>query len=827
LAAQGLVVALASSTAASQSRDFPLHGPGPLRIGRETSCDLVVSDLRVSRSHGVLRMVGDNWIYEDGASAHGSWHDGERIETLELTPGIRLNLGAPDGPELSVRYETIRDDRLSPIGQLRAMAPSESALTRPIAAEPSGQVVQTVGRGADNDLVLSDLRVSRRHAELVAGPDGLGILDLESHLGTFVDGQRATEVVILGPESVIRIGSTALRLVNGRLTSELQPTDQDGLIVDHVTVVVGDGLRLVDDVSLTVPPRSLLAVVGPTGAGKSTLLKAITGVRPPTIGRILIDGTDLYASFDEIRQRLGYVPQDDILHHQLTIRKALRFGAELRFPPETTQTERYARVEEVMSELGLTERADLPIDRLSGGQRKRTSVALELLTKPTLLFLDEPTSGLDPGYERSVMQLLRELADGDRVVTVVTHSLSSLDLCDLILFLAPGGRVAYFGSPDGALAHFGKSDFYAVFQALDAGWRPTTPTSTIDDQAQRTRTVPAKVSEKVPATALSRPPSLTWRPQTVTLVRRQFAILLADRRNLLFLALGPLIPAVLLLLLGGANALSLGGTGPRTNARTLVGALVITAAALGAANGIREIVKEEAIYVRERAIGLHRSGYIVSKVVTLGLVTTLQCLVLTVVGTLAAGGPVSGNLLPGRPELIFDVSLTGLATLLLGLLISAFVSTSEKAMAVIPVVFVVSWLFSGIALNLQTKPVIGQLAYLSTANWGVAAAASTVDLPNLEQDACASDQRDAAGSQPLQSNPTTGTPASVPVANCDARWRHGVGIWALDLSFLLILGGILGLLAEWGLARKEPLESERVKSVLGVAHSRLRARLGR
>ena len=210
--------------------------------------------------------------------------------------------------------------------------------------------------------------------------------------------------------------------------------------------------------------KSLLAVVGPSGSGKSTLLKALTGYRPADQGTVLYDGRDLYRDFAELRQRIGLVPQDDILHKQLTVRSALTYAAELRFPAGHREgrapgpDRRGAPRAQASSSA-----AKKPIHSLSGGQRKRVSVALELLTKPSLIFLDEPTSGLDPGMDREVMQLLRGLADDGRTVLVVTHSVLSLDVCDQLLVLAPGGTIAYFGPPEEALAFFGYEHWPEVF----------------------------------------------------------------------------------------------------------------------------------------------------------------------------------------------------------------------------------------------------------------------------------------------------------------------------------------------------------------------------
>ncbi|MGW6510968.1 ATP-binding cassette domain-containing protein, partial [Streptomyces niveus] len=221
------------------------------------------------------------------------------------------------------------------------------------------------------------------------------------------------------------------------------------------------------DVSFGVPEKSLIAVIGPSGSGKSTLLKALTGYRPANEGDVLYDNRNLYKQFAELRQRIGLVPQDDILHKELTVRKALKYAAKLRFPGDTAESEREARIDEVLRELKLDIHKEKRVTSLSGGQRKRVSVALELLTKPSLIFLDEPTSGLDPGMDRDVMQLLRGLADDGRTVLVVTHSVAELAICDKLLVMAPGGSVAYFGPPEEALNFFGYTTWADVFSAFE------------------------------------------------------------------------------------------------------------------------------------------------------------------------------------------------------------------------------------------------------------------------------------------------------------------------------------------------------------------------
>ena len=244
---------------------------------------------------------------------------------------------------------------------------------------------------------------------------------------------------LLGPTDIVGVGHSTFRIVGDRL-EEFVDTGEVSFSARHLTVTVDGGKQILKDVSFGVPEKSLIAVIGPSGSGKSTLLKALTGYRPANQGDVLYDNRNLYKQFAELRQRIGLVPQDDILHKELTVKKALKYAAKLRFPADTTAAEREARIDEVLRELKLDIHKEKKVTSLSGGQRKRVSVALELLTKPSLIFLDEPTSGLDPGMDRDVMQLLRGLADDGRTVLVVTHSVAELAICDKLLVMAPGRR---------------------------------------------------------------------------------------------------------------------------------------------------------------------------------------------------------------------------------------------------------------------------------------------------------------------------------------------------------------------------------------------------
>ena len=334
---------------------------------------------------------------------------------------------------------------------------------------------------------------------------------------------------------------------------------------------------------------------------------------------------------------MGLVPQADILHTQLSVRHALSYAAELRFPRDVTDETRNARVEQVMAELNLDERADVRLERLSGGQRKRVSVGCELLTEPALLFLDEPTSGLDPGNEEALMETLRDLARAGRTVVVVTHSVQSLHLADRLLVMAPGGRLGYFGPPGEALAYFAGlgADARGRLRGDVPGRSRSAGTSTgrrafrATPQYDQLVTEPLASADLVPVPVRPNidppPPPTPVIHQLGVLIRRYLAVIRADRGFALTLALQAPIFGILFALMFFFNTMI---TSEALNASLLIWLIVIGATWLGTSNAIREIVKELPIYRRERTIGLSAGAYVLSKVVVLGLITAVQAVIL-------------------------------------------------------------------------------------------------------------------------------------------------------------------------------------------------------
>ncbi|MFI8321710.1 FHA domain-containing protein [Streptomyces sp. NPDC085529] len=799
------------------------------RVGRDPTSDVVLTDARASWHHAVLRAAGGRWTLADEDSTNGTYADGVRVRLPRVVgPGTVVRFGHPqDGPRavlaapaaeppppppperrpaaerdagpppgssaIAADAELVREGRphagvARPAGVSRPGA--TGTFRRPTAVRPLPEHTVRIGRAPDNDVVVADLVVSRHHAELVARPDGTyWIHDLGSHNGTFLNGRPVVEPVRVTADDIVGIGRSAFCLAGGQLV-EFTDTGEISLDVQELAVTVDHGRKtLLDGVSFPVGEKTLLAVVGPSGAGKSTLLGALTGQRPADRGTVLYDGRDLYRDYAELRQRIGLVPQDDILHLQLTVRRALSYAAELRFPGDTAASERHARVAEVIGELGLTERADQPIHSLSGGQRKRVSVALELLTKPSLLFLDEPTSGLDPGMDRSVMHMLRGLADDGRTVVVVTHSVLSLDVCDRLLVLAPGGRVAYYGPPGDTLSFFGFDQWPEAFEAFeterDRDWAGQYRDSRfhrryIEDATVRPYAPVAggDGAAGAPAAAHAPPPKpQSWGGQLRTLVRRYSAALAADRT---FLAIMVALPFVMGAM---ARALSEGSLGPESTLNVLL-ILCVGGVLTGAANAVRELVKERSIYRRERAVGLSRSAYLASKVVVLGTVTVVQAVVLTLVALV--GVPLNvpdgkGVLMPPLVEITLAVALLAFTAMMLGLLVSALVRKEEVTMPLLVLLAIVQVVFCGALLSVRGTPVLEQLAWLVPSRWAFAAMGATIDIGAVAPSA----------------------------KTADPLMDHTASAWLFDMGMLVVLCLALGLAVARLLRRHEPVVMRR------------------
>ena len=482
------------------------------------------------------------------------------------------------------------------------------------------------------------------------------------------------------------------------------------------------------------------------------------------------EGHHLHAEYAALRGRIGIVPQDDVVHRQLTVHQALGYAAELRMPPDTTKDDRSRVIAQVLEELELTAQANTRIDRLSGGQRKRASVALELLTGPSLLVLDEPTTGLDPALDLAVMTMLRQLADAGRVIVVVTHSLAFLDLCDQVLVLAPGGRAAFCGPPSEVGQAMGSTDWADIYGEIGAD--PVAAQRRFLERTNQPAQPPAPSVPEEPA-ALGRPVhSSAWR-QFSAVGRRQVRLIAADRGYFLFLVLLPFLVGLLPLAVAGHTGFgraAVDSAAPNEPKQILV-LLNLGAVFMGTALTIRELVGERTIFRREQAVGLSASSYLSAKIAVLGAAAVVQSAVLVLIVTaprIGKGAPASAVVLGSpRLELFVDIAATCVVAAIVGFAVSAVAQNSNQVLLLIVAAVMTQLVLAGGFIPVTNRP-LDPVSWLTPARWGLAATASTADLTN-----------------------------TVAVIPKDSHWKHTASAWLFDIAMLGVLATVYTGFVRW------------------------------
>ncbi|NVB85088.1 MAG: ATP-binding cassette domain-containing protein [Kofleriaceae bacterium] len=704
----------------TQSRVVALNGER-LTIGRAPTSGVVLAQSWIAETHARLESIAgahhviavDGDVLVGGVKvADAVLHDGDIVRLPDrTTKGL-----------VTLVYRNPLAPRIAPVHHF---------------ATPPGGKLLTIGR-ADADIVLDQPLVARRHAELAWGDSHHVLRDLGSTNGTWVNGVRVHGSRVLAPGDVVQIGTFRLTYDGDSLDS----FDQRGAIRIDARDLRREvpGKVLLDSTTLSIEPCEFVAIVGASGAGKSTLMMALCGFQRATGGQITINGDDLYAGYDAYRSIVGYVPQDDILHRTLSVSRALHHAARLRLPADTAEPEIAARIDNVLAAVDMIEHRDKRIDQLSGGQRKRVSIACELLGDPQLLFLDEPTSGLDPGLERKLMFTLRRLADAGRTVVLITHATQNIRVCDHIVYLVDG-KMIYFGPPAQALEFFGVEDFADIYAATDEPekieenadtWQAKYRESLQHQKyvVERPARAPAAPSVEQHAEKERRAKSATQSPwrQIQILCRRYAELMLADRKNLALLLLQAPIIGALLLAVTHKTAF----VADRIEAKKLVFMLALTGVWFGVINSAREICKEAAVLRRERLAGLSPGAYLASKLVVLTLLVLVQSALLAGVLALGLAMPAHGIVLPALVELYVTIVLCGIAGVALGLALSAIATTPDKAMSLIPLVLVPQVLFAG--LMFQLSGVTKAISWLVASRPGVDALSAIVsinDLPSL------------------------------------------------------------------------------------------------
>lgn len=712
--------------------DQQIIRPGEqLTIGRE-QCDLTVpgGDRTISRTHLEILFQEDGLFLKD-LSTNGIFVDQQAQPKEELVeaplhqairlagthffveiipiaasesiaakePAAKKNISISEKePEKPKQAETAAvDNKPNP---KRIVIGGSSRETKSLADLLQRQEVVTIGRDTKCDILLPSLVVSREHAELRKTSTG-AILKDTSMNGVFVNGQKIPKHKDhpVTEDDTIEIGPFKLSIKGQGRVIDFAASGEPAIIARSIRKEYPNGYVGLQRMSIELSSHEFVALMGPSGCGKSTLMKCLNGDNPPSEGSVIIQGRELNErNYKYIKRCIGYVPQDDIVHRELTVNQTLYFAAKLRLADDVTDQEIHRRISEVLTSLNINE-PNLRKNRvaeLSGGQRKRVSIAVELLSEPLVLFLDEPTSPLDPETIDDFLQCVRNLVRNGTTVIMVTHKPSDLEHVDKIIFLASGGYLTYCGRSEGMFTHFGRNkivDIYGLLSNRQAGER----------YYKKLESTFAKPATKVTPKIENIPSESPWL-QYLWLTRRYFQVKWNDKGNLVYLFLQPLIIGALMLFVFD---------------QLRIGVLFLTAISavwFGVNNASKEIVGEIPIYKRERMFNLSIFTYLFSKITVLSLLALVQVILFVLLLTLGFRGDESVQFRPFFSAIGFLFYLSFSATLL-GLFLSASNNTTEKVLTLAPIVLIPQIMLAGIItkINTTSKEII---SYFTLGRWG-------------------------------------------------------------------------------------------------------------
>ena len=722
-----------------------------ITFGRGTETekpDIVLASHLVSRLHGKFVFENGQWYVQDLDSTNGIQCNGTYIQRRPLYVGDIFRIGSRKG-ERTAAVLILVSSETPGTGWRRFLLQKDRI---------------TIGRGSGNDLQLPHVSVSRKHASLIRTANGWVIRNENSENGVIVNERSVSGHTVLHDQDVITITNTKIIFTSGAL---YVCTYNRGISVDArgIVVVRGKGSHSFvtsDHVDMTILPGELVAIIGGSGAGKSTIMNVLCGYLRPNEGSVYINGTNLYRNFDALKKCFGYVPQSDIVYNNLSLYDMLRYTAKLRLPKDMSEEERDRAISRAISMVDLADKRDSLIKNLSGGQRKRASIAVELLPDPQLLFLDEPASGLDPGTERSLMQSLRKMTYAGKTVIMVTHSTLQLSLCDKIAFMGKGGRLCFFGNEKKALNFFGTKDIIDIYAKItdhSEEWR---------DRFTQSRSLPGEnkstdgEKEKQPKFRIH---------QLGVLCARYSKLVLNDRQRLLLLVLqAPLLAVLIAMVADGEQFKQYEMT------KSLLFSLSCSAFWIGMLNAIQEICKERTILKREYMTGLSLSAYLLSKIIVLGVLSLIQCALLVSVFGMMVGLPEKGLIMPPLPEMMLTAWLTSVSASALGLLVSSLFTNPDCAMTVAPLLLMPQMLFSGLLFKLSDWT--ETLSLVTICRWSMEGFGTTSDLNSL---------------------PTLVQQQGLPAAHDAEAFfeytaEHLLSAWAIMLGFtvlFLVLGRIL------------------------------------
>ena len=678
-------------------------GSSSVSFGRAPDCHILLHTGFASRVHGMFVYQDNNWFIVDNNSRNGIMLNGYPVQRYYIHDGDVLN---------------IYDSGDNAQGVLMVIAAAGGVQWHHVALQPGKSL--TVGRDSGNDVVLQHVSVSKRHATFFFDGERCWVEDVGSTNGTYIAGQAIRGQVQLREKDIVYIADTKLVYCAGNIN---YCTQKKGIRLDAQNIVksVTSKQKIIcNDVTLTIEPCDMVAVIGSSGAGKTTFMNCISGCSIPTKGKVLINGQELYNNYNCVKRIIGYVPREEIVYDGLTVESMLRYAAKLRLPADSTDDDIQSAISRVLAMVDLTDRKDTLIKKLDGGQKKRAGMAVELLSDPKLFFLDEPASGLDPGAERSLIQTLKKMTAGGKTVVMATQSTQDLKLFDKIVFIGKGGNLCFYGSYDEACRFFNVDDIVDVY-------------SMIDDQPEswKQQYLAMRPQDSLSHGGKSRLPTKSGKEigalrQFFVLSKRCLHLIVNDRMRLLLLIGLPLLLTFLI---------SMAARDEKQFkqfeiTQALLFALACSSFFVGMLDAVQEVCKERSILRREYMAGLKLRAYVASKIVVLALICLAQSLLFTGLIFMLAGSPENGLLMAPFPEFLLTVFLTSWAAGVMGIFISCLMKNADRAMTMAPLMLLPQLLFSGVIFDL--KGLTGAISWVTTCRWSMEALGSSANLNSLE-----------------------------------------------------------------------------------------------
>ena len=660
-----------------------------LMVGSNSNCDVIVSNKRVSRNHcQIISSNSEDLKLIDLNSTNGTFLNG-----IKLKPGIPYNLNLKDQVQLAG------------VSGILISIGSENTQSRDLENQKNilelfkNKDLIIVGRDSSCDLRINDTRISRKHASIKKLSDYKFLIkDLGSLNGVYVNGSKLSGTKTISKKDNIFISKYLLK-IDGKAKDLSDELAISAIGIEKVYPNQKKGKKALHKMDISVPSRSLLAIMGPSGCGKSTLLKSLNGESPPTKGRVLIFNQDLITNYEYLKTQIGYVPQDDIVHKQLTVEQSLFFAAKLRIA-NISKADIKVKIDQILSELNISHIKNSLISDISGGQRKRVSIAIELLTDPMLLFLDEPTSPLDPQTIEDFLNILKKLSENGTTVIMVTHKPEDLDYMDEVIFMADnnGGKIVYYGDSTQYKDYFNVNNAVSVFSQISGNnskkwvekYSNPRPLSTTQDR------------EKVLINKSNQSPI----EQFFWLTYRYFKIKTNDKVNTSIMLLQAPIIALLACLVFKEVSLS------------VLFIMAVSAVWFGSTNAAREIVGELPIYKRERMYNLKLIPYIFSKITVLSFFSIIQSFVFIYILYFYYGDSDFDIFFNNPFSSFIWMSFLTISSTFLGLLLSAIFDTSEKVLAVVPIVLIPQIMLAGLVAKIGSKTV-EFVSYMTFTRWGI------------------------------------------------------------------------------------------------------------